>query len=217
MLMRRLFLLPLLTIIALGVLGACGDDDDDNGDGTATATTTGTAGTPGATSTATTPAGSPTTPGSTASPTEDSIPFETPSTVFTKDAGDAEQAILADIRTGRNPTWDRVVIEFEEGEVPGYEVRYVDEINQCGSGEPVEFESPVIVSVTVRPAVGHTEDGEATVPNVVPLDGTISVKEVLGFCDFEGVVGYGIGLTGVRPFRVFELDGPPRLVIDFSG
>ena len=32
--------------------------------------------------------------------------------------------------------------------------------------------------------------------------------------DFEGVVTFGLSLSGVRAFRVFELHAPTRIVID---
>jgi hypothetical protein len=211
---RRFLVLPLAAILAAGLLAACGDDDSE--DPSATATSGGSE-----TATSTAAGGSPTAPGTatasaTADPTEAGIAFETPSTLFSKDGTGQEVAVLADVRAARNEGFDRVVIEFEGDEVPGYEVGYVQNIAQCGSGEDVDFGAPVLVSVTLSPASGHTEAGEATVPNQVPTEGTAAVQEVIGFCDFEAVVGYGIGLGSARPYRVFELEGPPRLVIDFS-
>lgn len=205
---RTFAIIPLSAVLALALAACGGDDEDPQPTDTATSTGTATAGqsptTPG------TPTGSPT-----ADPTGQTIPFETPATIFSKDE-EGEVAILADVRAARNEGFDRVVIEFEGDTVPGYRVEYVDEIVQCGSGEAVEFAAPVLVSVTVRPAAGHREDGEATVPNQVPTQGTAAVQEIIGFCDFEAVVGYGIGLASARPYRVFELQDPPRLVIDFS-
>jgi hypothetical protein len=130
--------------------------------------------------------------------------------------GEGEPAIVREIRAAANTGFDRVVFEFEGDEVPGYEVGYVERVAECGSGEPVTLAGGAVVSVTIRPANGHTEEGEATIPREVPTQGTAVVREVIGFCDFEAVVGYGIGLATAVPFRVFELESPPRLVIDFQ-
>jgi hypothetical protein len=210
MVTSRVFLgFGLLTIAAAGLLAACGDDDSD--EPTPADTPTAATGTPATA----TPDGATPTATATEPPAED-IPFETPATSFTKDGEGMEVAILADVRAARNEGFDRVVIEFEGDAVPGYEVRYVESIFQCGSGERVDIGGAALVSVVLTPAAGHTEAGEATVPRQVPTQGTAAVQEVMAFCDFEAMVGYGIGLASVRPYRVFELSSPPRLVIDFS-
>jgi hypothetical protein len=212
---RSLLFLGLGTLLVAGLAAACGDDDDDttstatsSGDGSVTATApAGTATgseTPGATSTAT------------SAPTEEQIPFETPATVFSKEPPGIEPPLVVDIRAARNEGFDRVVFEFDGDEMPGYEVAYVDGVTECGSGAPVELVGEAFVSVTIRPANAHDEGGNVTVPRDVPTEGTAAVREVRNFCDFEAVVGYGISLAGVRPYRVFELEGPTRLVIDFS-
>jgi hypothetical protein len=35
-------------------------------------------------------------------------------------------------------------------------------------------------------------------------------------CDFEGVVAWVVDTAQARPFRVVELQDPPRLVVDFQ-
>jgi hypothetical protein len=200
--------LLLLALSALAFAAACDDGDDDDGEATETATGTSSAPADGS------PSGSPA-----ATPTTDEggegEPFETPSTLFQKE-GQGEPALVREIRAAANTGYDRVVFEFEGDEVPGYEVGYVERVAECGSGEPVALTGGAVVSVTIRPANGHTEEGEATIPREVPTQGTAVVREVIGFCDFEAVVGYGIGLATAVPFRVFELESPPRLVIDFQ-
>jgi hypothetical protein len=199
-------------------LTACGGDDDDGGTPTSTATSTSSSSAT-ASATATGTASGSATPGETATgttPSEESIPFETPSTTFTRAGGDIETAVLADIRTGRHESFDRIVFEFEGDEVPGFRVEYVTGVTQCGSGEAVELTGEAFVSISLEPAAGHTDDGEATVPQDVPAEGTAAIREVRGFCDFEAQVGYAVSLSGARPYRVFELSEPARLVVDFS-
>jgi hypothetical protein len=196
-------------LLAAAALSACGGDGD-NGNGNNTP------GSGNGTPTATTPGQ---TPGDGGSPTpanpEDQHPFETPAHTFEKDAGGASPALLQEVRAARNEGFDRVVFEFE-GDVPGYTVEYVQSIEECGSGNPMEFGGAALLSVTIQPANAHTEAGEATVEREISPEGTAVIREVKSFCDFEALVGWGVSLAGARPFRVFELQDPPRLVVDVA-
>ena len=213
---RTLVLSGIGLAVFAGLAVACGDDDDDT-NGTSTSTSTSTAGGSATTQPPASPGGDGTaTTEPTPVPTEEQIPFETPGTTFSKDAPGIEPPLVVDIRAARNEGFDRVVFEFDGDEVPGYQVEYVESVAECGSGATVEITGEATVSVTIQPANAHDEDGNETVPRDVPTEGTAAVREVRNFCDFEAVVGYGIGLGGARPYRVFELEGPPRLVVDFS-
>ena len=74
------------------------------------------------------------------------------------------------------------------------------------------------LSVELRPATGHTDEGESTV-SVSRIDlGADAIIHAEATCDFEALVAWAVGVTGERPFTVFELSQPARLVIDiFNG
>jgi hypothetical protein len=117
------------------------------------------------------------------------------------------------------PGYDRVVFEFAGDNVPGYHVEYVTApVRRCGSGDPVSIAGAQLV-VRFEPARAHDEHGN---PAPVERDralGLPAVKEMKLVCDFEGQVEWVLGVGGggeggAWPYRVSELTGPARLVVD---
>ena len=122
----------------------------------------------------------------------------------------------AAVRVGRHPGFDRVVYEFTGPEPPRFTVGYVDSAIADPSGEPVPVSGDAILQVLAF-GVYYPEHGEPA-PAPVPasaLRGTVfaQVKGLYG--GFEGIGQEFVGITGgKRPFRVFTLTGPSRIVID---
>jgi len=68
--------------------------------------------------------------------------------------------------------------------------------------------------VRFEPARAHDEHGN---PAPVERDralGLPAVKEMKLVCDFEAQVEWVLGVAAVSPFRVSELTGPARVVVD---
>lgn len=69
--------------------------------------------------------------------------------------------------------------------------------------------------VTFSAATAHDQAGRATVPD--PNGGGLPVlREYRITGDYHGYVFYALGLLRTVPFRVYELTGPDRLVVDFA-
>ena len=123
-------------------------------------------------------------------------------------------AVATDLRVGAHRDYDRVVIEFRGG-LPGYELSFVNSIEQAGSGRPVELAGAASFLITLEPASGHGEDGARTVPASADSGGLETVAEVRLIDDYEGQLRFAVGLnTQVEP-EVQTLSDPPRLVLDF--
>lgn len=122
------------------------------------------------------------------------------------------------IRTAAHPDegYDRIVFDIAGG-IPGYTVRYVDEVRQDGSGEAVEVPGRRYLLVTFHPAQAHSDAGE---PLVSPRSRTLDHPMMRGYVvsgDFEGYVSVAIGLDDVVSFRVGELPGEPaRVYLDVA-
>ena len=57
------------------------------------------------------------------------------------------------------------------------------------------------------------QKGSPTVPrSLTPLFPALRQLKISG--DFEGVVSFGAGINGQKPFRVFTLTAPQRIVVD---
>jgi hypothetical protein len=124
-----------------------------------------------------------------------------------------ETPVLVDVRAGGHTGYDRVVFEFR-GAVPEHRVRYVDQLVEDGSGEPVSLAGAASLEVVFEGANAHEEDGSPTVSPRRFSPGLTAVKEVAQTGDFEAMVSYGIGVDRERPVKVSTLSGPSRLVID---
>ena len=201
---------PLATAaLVAALLSACGSDD-----GKTLAPATGTAPpTTGAVSTTSPPAG----PSLTV--TEPGID---PLAGAGTDTVTVERAIavahLVAVRADRHEGFDRVVFEFDSA-VPGYTVGYAQKpITEDGSGREVSIAGEHVVEVRMTPASGVNLDGEQVVPTYTgptrfsPM--TPEVAELVRTGDFEAVLTWAVGLRDRVDFRVTELTGPARLVVD---
>jgi hypothetical protein len=123
---------------------------------------------------------------------------------------------LRDVRTGDQQPYDRVVFEVEGAKLPEYEVKYVPRPVHCGSGLPAEVAGSAFLQVRLTPARAHTEAGA---PSLAVLQRKVRlpvIREIRETCDFEGEVTWVVGLAARKEYRVLELEGPPRLVIDIE-
>lgn len=127
----------------------------------------------------------------------------------------AHPALVRAIRTARNAGWDRVVFEFEGGRVPGYHVEYVDRpVRRCGSGDETAVAGEAWLQVSLTPAHAHTEAGRATVRERERKLSLGVLRELEMTCDFEADVTVVLGVARPNRYRVMELSGPARLVVD---
>jgi hypothetical protein len=124
---------------------------------------------------------------------------------------------LRDVRVGVNQGFDRVVLEFLGGGVPGYRVEYVDRpVHHCGSGDPVPVAGDAWLAITLRGTQAHTDEGKATVGHRERRLDMPIVEELEFTCDFEGVVEIVLGVSRPNRYRITELQNPTRLIIDIQ-
>ena len=123
-------------------------------------------------------------------------------------------AYLTDVRSAGHADTDRVVIEFAADKLPDWDVRLATPpFRQDGSGNVVKVQGHAYLSVRLNRADAHTffiNKSRFSPP------GTPNVTEVVSTGDFEGHVGYVIGLENSRKFDVTVLKSPSRLVIDIQ-
>jgi hypothetical protein len=129
---------------------------------------------------------------------------------------------LVDVRAGKHSCYDRLVLEFR-GPVNGYNIRYVKQVHQEGSGKPVPLAGRAKLQVTVvAPAYdssGHPTYTPADPAHVVDVSGFASFRQVAWAGSFEGYTTLGVGVRRGLPFRVQVLAGPgrhTRIVVDVA-
>jgi hypothetical protein len=164
-----------------------------------------------------TPAGTDTTPAAGPAPTP--TPAAGPQEAWTASATDRVRTmsgpvVLGDLRVGVNAGFDRVVLEFEGGSVPGYRVEYTDDVSHCGSGDRVRLAGDRMLAITLRGTQAHDERGQATVQ---PRERRLQMPLIKAYefsCDFEGVTQVVLGVVSGNRYRVTELQNPTRLIVD---
>jgi hypothetical protein len=197
---RRLVLLLMISTTLAAVSGCDGSDNDEAAPPTASATTA---------ATDTNAGGIDTLEGAGTEPV----------------TGEAEQqgiALLERVAVGRHEGFDRVVFQFRDAR-PGYRVEYVEPpLREDGSGNVVRVEGEAHVLVRMEQASGfdlEVPEGELVYEGPRRISGSASgtsvVREVVRTGDFEAVLSWAVGLSDRVDFRVLELDGPPRIVVDF--
>jgi hypothetical protein len=139
-----------------------------------------------------------------------------------KAAGDLSAASITKVRTGQHYCFDRMVVDLN-GKLDGYNVRYVAQVTQDGSGFPVPVRGGARLQVIVK-APSYDDAGNATfnLGNKTELSnvaGYQTFRQVVYAGSFEGQTTLGVGVRARLPFRVFTLDGPgsgSRLVLDVA-
>ncbi|HEX5753395.1 MAG TPA: hypothetical protein VFZ09_44770 [Archangium sp.] len=121
---------------------------------------------------------------------------------------------LREVRTARNEGFDRLVLQFDGDQLPGYHIEYVDKpVIKCGSGDPTEIAGQGWLQVRVQPAQAH-EGTTVTVAERERKPGLPIIQELELTCDFEGEVTWVLGMKHPNKYRVMELREPTRLVVD---
>jgi len=127
-------------------------------------------------------------------------------------------AVLTRVQVAAQEGFDRVVFEFDDEQLPGYDIAYLEgPVVADGSGAEVEVEGAAVIGVRLTPASGADPDGDAvyTGPSRV-TDDSENVTEVVRTGDFEATLSWAIGVAEPASFEVLLLSEPARVVIDIS-
>lgn len=146
---------------------------------------------------------------------------EAPQTAFTtgevRVPPQGAELVIQDVRAGTHDSYDRVVFEFSGTGLPGYTVGYTPEPRQQASGHLMEVPGTAFLEVMIHgtPMMQFSprEDLVRTGPVGV---GAGHVVNVVHGGVFEAETQYVIGLDSTRPYAVYVLENPTRVVVDFQ-
>ncbi len=126
-----------------------------------------------------------------------------------------EVAHLTNVRSGRHPGFDRIVLEFGNGDLD-HRVRYVDQPPVDPRGVPTTVAGSAMLEIHLSSATGW--DFSASRPTYSGphrfAPGGAVVRELARSQDFEANLVWVAGLDHRAPFAVGILHDPMRLVID---
>ncbi len=141
-------------------------------------------------------------------------------------APDAE--MVNGVRAGRHACFDRLVVDLggQDTTFGSYDVRYVGQVHEDGSGRAVPVRGAADLQIVLR-APAYDEYGNATFApadrrEVVDVTGYPTFRQVAWAGSFEGRTTMALGVRARLPFRVLVLSGTPnsddtpRLVIDVA-
>jgi hypothetical protein len=135
-----------------------------------------------------------------------------PFTCTDKSGGAASTAAtISAIRVAHHDGYDRLVIGFATSNtMPQYQLtqQATSQFVRDASGQPVTLDGSAGIRIVLR----NTDIVDGVPTDLKPA--LPAIREVANIGNFERVVSYGVGLATPACFRVLELSGPTRLVID---
>ncbi len=120
-------------------------------------------------------------------------------------------ATVYNVKVAHHDGYDRLVIGFPTANsLPSYQLtrQATSTFIRDASGQPATLDGSAGIRLVLR---------NADITSGVPADQKPAlpvIREVAQIGNFERVVSYGVGLASPACFRVLELSGPTRLVID---
>ena len=123
----------------------------------------------------------------------------------------AASGTVTDIRFAHHDGYDRLVIGFATANsMPQYQLTRQSSATfaRDASGQPVTLEG----SAGIRAVLQNSDVTNGVLTDAKPR--LPEIREIANIGNFERVVSYGVGLKTAACFRVLELSGPTRLVID---
>ncbi len=126
----------------------------------------------------------------------------------------ALSAYIDAVRTGTHTGYDRITIEFQNGQPGSVELRPQSSSTFTNSprGDNVTLAGSAGLLVVIQGADEHTAySGSTDFKTNYPV-----LLEARQMEDFEGVVQWGLGLSKSACYRAFFLANPGRLVIDIQ-
>lgn len=121
---------------------------------------------------------------------------------------------LVAVRAAHQTGFDRVTFEFSSASMPQYDLTLQPNTNFTtdASGMPVTLAGTTGMRIHFPMSTGQGSYAGST-DLKANLD---ALKEVYQLGDFERVLTWGLGIQGPACYRVSELTGPTRLVIDLA-
>ena len=127
-------------------------------------------------------------------------------------------AAVAAVRAGRHDCYDRLVLDVRGVRSLGtWHASYVSRVTEDASGRPVALRGGAFLQISVG-----ANSAIPPSPELVPVTGFSTFRQVASAGSFEGVTNLGLGVRARLPFRVFTLTGIPgstngvRVVIDVA-
>src|SRR5579859_8195459 len=160
----------------------------------------------------------PVVPGASPSPSPSAVvqhlgPFNCGTNLAINALQPSSNVVLVDgVRTGTHSGYDRITIQFQNGEPPSVEITPQGNASftQGASGRTVVLQGTAGLLIVIHSADEHSAYTGAT-DFKTGYTGLVEARQVE---DFEGTVQWALGLNGNGCYRAEFMTNPDRLVID---
>jgi hypothetical protein len=126
----------------------------------------------------------------------------------------APTAFIDALRTGTHTGYDRITIEFQNGQPQSLQLRPQTgtTFTRDARGDKVTLDGRYGILVIIKGADSHTSySGSADIKTNYS-----GLRETRNVGDFEGTVQWALGLASSPCYHAYILDNPTRLVIDLK-
>ncbi|AWB84212.1 hypothetical protein C3E79_06740 [Corynebacterium liangguodongii] len=127
------------------------------------------------------------------------------------------QLSIADVRVGEHEGFDRVVFEFSGEGAPGYVAGYTPKPLQQASGYPIEVAGGAYLEVLIQGTPMSMINPNDELVKAGPMKRAAgNVQGITHGGVFEADTQYFIGLDKQRPYSLYVLENPTRVVVDVA-
>lgn len=123
---------------------------------------------------------------------------------------------LVDVRAGTHKNVDRVVFEFEGQGKPGWHTRYVGQAFHMASGHPMDVASDNNLEVMIHGTPMGNPWPDSLMKTGLMGKAAGHIQNITNGGAFEGESQFFISLDEKRPYTVYTMKNPTRLVVDFK-
>lgn len=123
---------------------------------------------------------------------------------------------LVDVRAGTHKNVDRVVFEFEGKGKPGWHTRYVGQAFHMASGHPMDVASDNNLEVMIHGTPMGNPWPDSLMKTGLMGKAAGHIQNITNGGAFEGESQFFISLDEKRPYTVYTMKNPTRLVVDFK-
>lgn len=125
-------------------------------------------------------------------------------------------AIVTGLRVAEHPGYDRVVLDLTGDGPVGWEAFYTDSVVGQGKGDPLPLEGSVYLNLDVTGVSIPVSDAERAAYYTGQESVQGSIVTALYDSTYEGRAQVAIAMDKPRPFQVFALTDPLRVVVDIA-
>ena len=123
---------------------------------------------------------------------------------------------LIDVRVGTHEHIDRVVFEFQGRGKPGWHTRYVGQAFHMASGLPMDVVSDNNLEIMIHGTPMGNPRPDSLMKTGLTGKAAGNIQNITNGGAFEGDSQFFINLDKKRPYTVYTLENPTRLVVDFK-